>query len=367
MIKTSQILYKVFVRSYFKAHASQILIFFTIFGIYFFFTPALKDSLLSFHERIYQNLLLAISIVSEPLFALLFGLFYLVFMVSVHRHNKELLFQPQNTFLYYSINSLSNYRQLLSWASANVLVSFPFLIFICFSFIVGVANGYFLIPFLFFLFVLVCICVYSAYLVSLLNAPINPDAPAFIMSRINRKPLWMMFLLHISQRNPQVFLFSKMLSLLLAALLFYLLREDAAHFQLSSLVGLIFALANSYLLYEENKFNTVYLRFYRNLPVSRFTVFRQITLGWLLILIPEMLFCVSTSSCWALPAAVVLLLFFRGVLMYFNQSFKRYFYMVLCLFVALFLCILLKVFVAVLVLCFSIAYSLFYTSYYNQR
>jgi hypothetical protein len=254
MITTTQILYKVFVRSYFRAHASQLLIFFTIFGIYFFFTPALKDSLLSFQERIYHNLLLAIYIVSEPLFAILFAVLYLGYMISVYRHNKELLLQPQNTFLYYSINSLSKYRQLISWAWANALVSFPFLVFICFSFVVGVVKGYFLIPLLLLLFVVVCVYVYSLMLVRLLNAPINADASAYMTIRIKRKPLPVMFLLHILERKPQVILFSKMLSLLLAFLLFYFLREDAGHFQLSSLSGLIIALSNAYLLFEENKF-----------------------------------------------------------------------------------------------------------------
>jgi hypothetical protein len=367
MTKTTQMLYKVFVRSYFRAHASQLLIFFTIFGIYFFFTPALKDSLLSFQERIYHNLLLAISIVSEPLFAILFAVLYLGYMISVYRHNKELLLQPQNTFLYYSINSLIKYRQLASWALANALVSFPFLVFICFSFVVGAVKGYFLIPLLLFLFVLVCICVYSLLLVRLLNAPINADAPAIITIRIKRKPLPVMFLLHVLQKKPQVILFSKMLSLFLTFLLFYFLREDVAQFQLSSLLGLIIALSNAYLLYEENKFNVSYLSFYRNLPVSRFTVFRKITFSWLLILIPEIVFCIITSTWWAIPSAVILLLFFRGVLVSFTQDFKRYFYIILCLFLILFLSILFNIFFVVLIPCFAIAYVLFHRFYYNPK
>ncbi len=367
MIKLTHVLYRIFIRSYYRAHASQLLIFFTLFGMYFFFTPVLKDSLLSFSERIYHNLLLAIAIVSEPLFALLYLAFYLVFMVRANRYIRELLLVPQNGFLFYSANSLAKSKQLFCCALTSAGIALPFLVFLAFSLVIALINGYYIIPLLLIAFTVTGIIINSAVLVKFLNAPVPAVSVSFPGSYLSgkRKPLFSMFLLYAAEKLPGTCLLSKALALLLIFFLYYLFGADMNSYQFNAVSALLVTLSNSYLLFEENRFNTIFLRFYRNLPVSANRVFMQTGLTWVLILLPEGIALGSRSAWWALPCSVVLLLFFRAVLMSGIQDFKRYFYFVLLLFVVLFLAVQFNVFGVFLVICIIISYRFFLKFYFD--
>lgn len=369
MIKLTHVLYRIFIRSYYRAHASQILIFFTLFGMYFFFTPVLKDSLLSFSERVYHNLLLTISIVSEPLFAVLYLVFYLIFMVRANKYIRELLQAPRNGFLFYSTNSLAKNKQWFCWALASAGIALPFLVFLAFSLVIALINGYYIIPLLLIAFTVIGIIINSAALVKYLNAPVPDISVSFPGSYLSgkRKPLFSMFLLYAAERLPGTFLFSKALALLLIFFLYYLFREDMNSYQFNAVSALLVTVSNSYLLFEENRFNTIYLLFYRNLPVSANRVFMQTGLTWVLMLLPESIALGSRSAWWALPCSVALLLFFRAFLMSGIQDFKRYFYFVLLLFVVLFLAVQFNIFGVSLMICMVISYRLFLKFYFDAR
>ncbi|WP_367914960.1 hypothetical protein [Leadbetterella sp. DM7] len=364
MIRSTRVLYKLFVKSYYRAHASQILVFFTLFGVYFFFTPVLKDSLLSFSEKVYHNLLLTISVVSEPLFAGLFAVFFVIFLIRVNKYIKELLPDPQYTFLFYSINSLQKSRQLLCWVLVSLGISLPFLVFIVFSVVVGIVKGYYLIPLVLLCLAGVGVTINSVLLVNRLNSPRHFDSASFLSSYITgwKKPLFAMFPLYAAEKLTGTFFLSKSLSLLLIFAVYFLFREDMNNYQLNAVCGLLAAVSNAYLLFEENRFNTMFLSFYRNLPVPAYRVFLQISFMWMLLLLPEMIAFAALPAYRAPLFSVALLLFFRAILLTVTQDFKRYFYGVLLLFLVLFIAILFKVFGLLVIVCFAISCKSVYSN-----
>jgi hypothetical protein len=313
-------LVKIVATGFYRQHTGFLLTLFVVVFINFFYTPVLNQTHLTREELLKTALKLVLSSVSEPLgVGLLCGLF-LLYSWKSWQYVAGRLQAVDVQFLYYSSNALPWPRQVQSWALVQFVVCLPLVVISLYAMLVGVAFGYWLIPLLLPVYLLVLLVGSGVYYTRLLNDTVAEPRPADGIAWLRRwpKPLFSLFLYELLDKKRVPYAVTKAVSLASGALLFSVFPAAHADQRLFGLLGLCSALTHVVLLYQAREFESFYLRFTRNFPHSFWQVYGQQVALYSVLLLPELLGLLLVGPFrQALLGAAVLLsitLFFRALL-----------------------------------------------------
>lgn len=286
----TQILYKIFVKGFYKVHSGQLLFLFGTILTYLFYIQVLSDDHITTQETIFYNLSFILTIISSPILAVLMMFVFLIFTLKSHNYISAQIYLPNNFFLFYSANSLSKSKQLISWFISQLLISFPIILYIVFALIVGFVYGYYFIPILFLCFVLgvSLLCAFSY--IYLTNKPIKAYNGGLLLKFVKqwKKSLLTIKFVQIFDKHLITFLISKFLAVLLAFGLTEIL-SDFNQLALGALIASIMALSNVVLIFEIYRFEHQYLSFILNFPTKLSTTFLQWVLTIIILVLSEII------------------------------------------------------------------------------
>ena len=335
----TQILYKIFVKGFYKVHSGQLLFLFGTILTYLFYIQVLSDDHITTQETIFYNLSFILTIISSPILAVLMMVVFLIFTLKSYNYILAQIYQPTNFFLFYSANSFGKSRQLKSWFISQLLISSPILLYVIFSIIVGFVYGYYLLPILFFCFVLgmswLCAFLYTHHI----NTPIKAYNSGFVIKLAKnwKKSLLTTSLIQIFYKNQITFLLTKLIAIGLAFGLIKIL-SDINQYALGALIAVIMAISNAILIFEIYRFERQYLSFALNFPTKLFKTFKQWILILVILTLPEII-TLKIIFNWSIflnsfLLLVSLCLFLKALLLMISLNMKSFLYKI---FVLLFL------------------------------
>ncbi|MFN8352942.1 MAG: hypothetical protein U0Y10_00725 [Spirosomataceae bacterium] len=367
----TRVLRKIFAAGFYKAHSGQFIFLFLTFFSYFFYIQVLKDSLLSFQEKLFYNLLVVLTLISSPVMAGLFFLLFLVFVFKSWSYVKAQLYHPSNYFLFYSANSYPKIEQFKSWFVVQLIIVSPVLFYCLFALLIGFWYGHLLIPLLFLAAVLVVSAWGAFYFVVLTNRPIKSfeGSVVAVIARRYQKPYFLLFIYKVFDDLKVMYIATKTLSLVLVGGLALLLSDFSTH-QLAAIIAIVMSTANAYLIAESHRFEKLHLPILLNLPIPKANVFANWVLTCGVLLLPEVIslfFVFSYGWVFSIVGmSIIQLLLLRSVLVFNYLDTRTYLYFLFGLFIGSILAAQFSVFYYTIFVYFGIAYSLFSRYYYRQ-
>lgn len=364
-------LYKIFVKGFYKVHAGQLLFLFGTILTYLFYIQVLSDDHITTQETILYNLSFVLTIISSPILGVLMMFVFLIFSLKSYNYISAQIYQPTNFFLFYSANSLSKSQQIKSWLICQLLISFPIIIYVLFSIIVGWVYGFYLLPLLFLGLVLGVSLLCSFFYTNLVNHPIKTYKSSIVvkLTRKWKKNLVIIPLLSLFETQLITLSITKLIVIVLPIGLVKIL-SDMNEVALSAFVAVIMAVSNTVLIFEIYRFERKYLCFALNFPTKLSFTFLQWILTISVLLLPESLTLKYIfhweSFGYALLILISLSLFLKSILLVVAANMKSFLYSI---FMLLFLSVLFIQFGAsqFLGVAYSlIAYLVFYRKYYQQ-
>jgi hypothetical protein len=323
-------LLKIFATGFYRQHTGFLLTLFVVVFINFFYTPVLNQTHLTPEEILATALKLVLSSVSEPLGIELLGSLFLLYSWKSWQYVASRLQGVDVQFLYYSSNASPWPRQVQSWALVQLVVCLPLVVISLYAMLVGLAFGYWLIPLLLPVYLLVLLVSSGAYYTRLLNNMMAESIQVNRLAWLRRwpKPLFSLFLYELFDKKRVPYAVTKALSLASITLLWSVFPTSGADSRLFGFLGLCSALTHVVLLYQAQEFEEFYLRFTRNFPLSRWQIIGQQVTLYTVLLLPELLALLILSSFQhGLSGAAVLLsvtLFFRALLGRVGQQLTKY-------------------------------------------
>ncbi len=367
----TQILYKIFVKGFYKVHSGQLLFLFGTILTYLFYIQVLSDDHITTQETIFYNLSFILTIISSPVLSVLMMVVFLIFTLKSYNYISAQIFQPSNFFLFYSANSLSKSKQLKSWFISQLLISFPIILYVIFSIIVGIVYGYYLLPMLFLCFVLavslLCAFLYTHHI----NTPIKAYNSGFVIKFAKNwnKNLLTIPILHILDKHQITFFITKLIAISLPFGLIQIL-PDINQYALGALIALIMAITNAILIFDIYRFERQYLSFILNFPAKRSQTYIQWILTFIFLTLPEIIalkyFLNWTVFLNSLFVFVSLFALLKSLLLMISLNMKSFLYK---LFGLIFISVLLIQFGVSLFLgyvYFLLSSVIFYKKYYRQ-
>lgn len=367
----TKILYKIFVKGFYKVHAGQLLFLFGTILTYLFYIQVLSDDHITTQETIFYNLSFILTIISSPILGVLMMFVFLIFSLKSYNYISAQISQPTNFFLFYSANSLRKSQQLKSWFICQILIAFPIIIYILFSIIVGWVYGFYLLP-LFFLGFVIGISLLSAFFYTILvNNPIRAYNSGIVVKLTRRwkKNLIIIPLLNLFDKQLITLFITKLIAVVLPLGLIKIL-SDINQIALAAFVALIMAVSNAVLIFEIYRFERKYLSFALNFPTKPSRTFLQWLLTISVLALPEIitlkyLFLWESFLC-ALSILISLCLLLKSILLIVSENMRSFLYTV---FMLLFLSVIFIQFGAnqfLGLIYFLISYIVFYRKNYRQ-
>lgn len=367
----TKILYKIFVKGFYKVHAGQLLFLFGTILTYLFYIQVLSDDHITTRETIFYNLSFILTIISSPILGTLMMFVFLIFSLKSFNYISAQIYQPSNFFLFYSTNSLSKSQQLKNWFLCQLLISFPIIIYIVFSIFVGWMYGFYLLPLLFLGFVigvsLLCAFVYT----NLVNDPIKAYNSGILMkfTRKWNKNLVTIPLLHIFDKQLITLFITKFIAVGLPLGLIEILF-DMNQVSLAAFIAVIMSVSNAVLIFEIYCFERRYLSFALNFPTNISRTFLQWFLTIAILLLPE-IFILKYIFHWEAFLYAVLILIslslcLKSILLIVSENMRPFLYTI---FIALFVSVIFIQFGASQFLgfiYFLTSYIVIYRKYFRQ-
>jgi hypothetical protein len=368
----TKVLAKIFVRGFYRVHGGMLLFLFVTLITYWFFINVLNETHLTPDERILQNLLLVLTLLSSPVMVVIVFVAWLFFTIKSWDYIISQLALPSNQFLFYSSNAFDKISQLKSWFVIQLLISLPILAYGIFSLVIGVIYDYHAVPILIFLYVMLLALISAFVYVRTTNKLIRANKTS-ILSRISlgwRKPFFSLFLYHIGDQLKVALVFAKFLSYGIIAGGSYLLQNESNRTQTSEIITLGIVIAHAVIIFQSHRFENFYLSFSRNFPFKRIRTYSSWAFTYLLLTLPENIWLLSTFE----PnRGIMMVLFnvsaallFRNLLYAIIPDMKKYLYRVFYLFLFFFLAILFKVLWIFVLINFLVSFTLHYRHYYRQ-
>lgn len=327
----TKILYKIFVKGFYKVHAGQLLFLFATILTYLFYIQVLSDDHITTRETIFYNLSFIITIISSPILGTLMMFVFLIFSLKSFNYISTQIYQPSNFFLFYSANSLSKSQQLKNWFICQLLISFPIIIYIVFSIIIGWVYGFYLLPLLFLGFVigvsLLCAFVYT----DLVNNPIKAYNSGIVAKFMRkwRKNLVTIPLIHLFDKQFITLFITKLIGLGLPIGLVEIL-SDVNKVSSAAFIAVIMSVSNAVLIFEIYRFERRYLSFALNFPTKLSRTFLQWLLIVAILVLPE-IFTLKYLFHWeaflyAILILISLSLCLKSILLIVAENMRRFLY-----------------------------------------
>lgn len=315
-ITIGSILRKIFVHGFYRAH-SGMLIFLsaTVFSCCFFVNTLGE---LPPGTYFFWHFILTITLVSNPLMAVMFFVACLFYALRNLQFVRSELQRPVNQLLRYSISALPLHRQMRLWLSVEVSVFLPLIIYSLFCIFMGVVTGHLFMAMILMAYICLLVVFCSYHIFQRLNQlHVGRQYWYDTLFRRWRKPFFVLFTCYILHQRKTVLLLTKLTSLAIIVIIFYNYPSLKHDLKTSCLVVLLMIVAHIVLIYQEQYFNNRYLSFSYNFPYSLSTLFWGYTVNYLLLLAPEIswLFCwfPLLSACMLSLTGFSLLLLIRSI------------------------------------------------------
>lgn len=365
----TKVLLKTFVAGFYRAHAGLLLILFVTIFINFFFTNVLNQSHLDKEELLFNNLKLVLTSVSNPVAMGVLFLCWLGYTVKCCQFVSGQLGRAQNQFLFYSSTSLSLKKQFQTWLILQAIISLPIIVTGLFAVGVGIAFDYLLIPFVILIYLLILIFCSTYYYIGLVNN-LNADRAKFdLLSWIKRfpKPFFSLFLYQIVYQFRIHYAVTKIISAVIIIGMYVLFHDSLNDIRTDGITMLSVVIAHTVLIYQSNEFDRSYLHFIRNFPLTKEWVYRQLTVHYFLLLLPEIIWfffmCTPEAGLYISLLGISCALLFRTILYGRNMQMSLYLKMVFSLFILSVLSVIFGLLLWVTVVNMIISFFLFHRKY----
>jgi hypothetical protein len=133
----TQILSKIFVQGFYRAHAGMFLFFFLVM-----IGAVDPGQLLNYHKT------LMLAFVTSPVMLLVVFGIWLLYVIKTWHYVLGQITAPSQHFLYYSSNSFIKIRQFKSWLVVQAGILLPVVVYGLLAVCVGLIYGYYLNSFL---------------------------------------------------------------------------------------------------------------------------------------------------------------------------------------------------------------------------
>ncbi|MCF6406871.1 hypothetical protein L3C95_28490 [Chitinophaga filiformis] len=364
------VLTKIFSRGFYRANASTLLFFFVVVASYaIFMTPA---GTMSHDTFALYELIVMMTFINNPVAMTVIFIAWLLYTVKSWQYVTGQLTAAENGFLYYSSTALSKFRQLRSWWWMQFVIALPITAYGLLSVVFGIVYHHYLLPFITLTYLFLLITVSAGLYVWLANR-LSAGTPAAISLRLSirwKKPFFSLYLYHILHKIKLGAVLTKIFSLFCLASGAYSLFSGNRHdSRVSGLLVLTAITGHLYLIYQEHRFEVMTLAFSRTFPYSRNRHFGYMTLRYLLLLLPEIVFLAATApplmAILLLAYALSALLCFRGLLYWVGLNMNVYLPIVFAIYIGLFWLIMYGYLWQSAAVMLPLAYGLFYTRYYK--
>lgn len=366
------VLIKIFSRGFYRANAGLLLFFFVVVVSYaILINPAGTMS----HEmfQLYQ-IIVMMTFISHPASMAVIFVAWLLYTVKSWQYIAGQLTAIENGFLFYSSTSLSKFRQLRSWWWMQFVITLPVTVYGILSVIFGIIYHHYLFPVITILYIFLLITVSAGIYVWLANrlsagvrTPVKLQLPV-----LWKKPFFSLFLYHIVHKIKLGAILTKIFSLFCLASGAYSMFSSNRHdTRVAGLLVLTMVAGHLYLIYQEHRFEVMTLAFSRNFPYSRNRHFIYMTLRYMLLLLPEIIFLFIMEP----PLVASLLLFyalaamlcFRSLLYWLGLNMNVYLPVVFTAYILLFWLIMYGLLWQSAGIMLLLAYGLFHYRYYKLQ
>lgn len=366
----TNILMKIFAAGFYRMHSGMLVFLFGTVICYCFFINTLGSvPVWAFAE---WNLVITLSLVRNPLIVTIFFLICLGYAFKSVQYIAGQLNLNNSEFLYYSTSSFGLIQQLKSWFVVQFNIFLPLWIYTCFAAVIGINYGHYFIPAGLFIFLLALTCTCAFIYIKLVNRQIELSKHTVVMKLMKNwnKPFIFLYTYHVFNNLKLTYLMTKTVSWVFMIGIFSLFIQERNGILVPGMIMLVVVTVHSILIYQEYRFNETFLYFSHNFPYSRGKLFLGVCVNFLVLMLPELLWFVTTyplfQTAFLLYFGLSALLLFRSLMYWFGLNMKRFLCCVFVLFNIFFLGILYKIMWALPLFNMVIAYLVFDRSYLNQ-
>lgn len=349
----TNVLLKVFANGFYRVHGG--ILFFLFLVLFGLVEPA---QLLGYHMA------LMLAFITSPLMmSIVFGV-WLLYTFKCWHYIAGQIYIVHQQFLFYSSTAYSRQKQFNSWLVVQATVSLPVLVYGGLSVGVAVYHHYVLSAFCIAVYLIALIAISAWFYSCLVNHLVDGSKQSVLLrfTKKWKKPYFSLYLYHVFNKLKVNYLVTKFLSYLIINGVF-LMFADVSHDQrVAAIAMLAIALAHSILVFEERRFEEVYLIFSKNLPYSKTKLFSSFAAVYALLLIPEAAWLFTR---FAPLMAVYLLAFGLGIILLFHcmlyplgLDMEKYMTRVLILFVVVFWLLMFKLLWLIVPAAFMLSYTI---------
>lgn len=366
----TNVLLKIFVTGFFRAHSGMLIFLFGTLISYCFFINTLGHiPIWAFAE---WNLAITLSLVTNPFILLVFFFICLGYSAKSVQYIATQLSLKQHEFLYYSCSSLTKFNQYKSWFNVQLNIFLPLWVYALFATIIGVSYGYYIIPSLILLFLFTLTAIDAFIYLRIINSTLNVNTPSLLLRLTTKwhKPFFLLYTFHVFNNNKLAYLVTKISSWIFMigiVTLFSDLKHDPI---IPTIIILFIITIHCVLIYNEYHFNETALYFSHNLPISKKMLFVGFSTNYLILMLPELLWLITKYQlivtagvfCFGLS----LLLLYRSLPYFLGFDIKKFIVCVFLLFNVFFIAILYHYVWYLIAINLITGYTLFIKSYLNE-
>ncbi|AYB33447.1 hypothetical protein [Chryseolinea soli] len=368
----TRVLTKIFVKGFYRVHAGLLLFFFVTLLTYGFFINVLNETHLTPADRILNNLILVLTLLSSPLMVIVVFVAWFFYTVKSWDYVLGQMTTPANEFLYYSSTAMPRRGQAGSWFVVQLLISVPMIVYALFSIVVGAVYHYYLVPVIIVLYIVLLSGVSAGLYAYVINRRIRSQKGSWLSGLVRGwdKPFFSLFLYAVMDKLKVAFVVTKLLSALAIIGGFHILTDVREDTRAAGMVTLGMVMAHALLLYQSYRFEHTALRFSLNFPYRKIQVYVSWGLTYALLTLPEILWLFTrfeAGLAWGLLLFHVSAgLLVRSILYRTALDMKKFIYAVFYFFILSFAAIVLKLLCPLVIVTLATSWIVFQKYYYKQ-
>ena len=357
----SKVLLKIFANGFYRVHGGFLFfMFLVLFGL------VEPNQLLSYHKA------LMLAFITSGLMMVVVFLLWLAYMLKAAHYMVGQLFGQTQAFLFYSSTANTRQQQFKAWFTVNVAVALPVLVYGSVSAVVAITAGFLLQGLGIIAYMLALLCAGAWFCTFMANRLIGGSKQSIILrlTKTWAKPYFSLYIYHVFNKLKLNWFISKVLSYLIITGVFMLFADVSHDTRVAAIAMLAISVAHAVLVFEERKFQEVYLVFARNLPYNRVKLFLSFAAVYAILLLPEAVWLLGR---YPIPMAIGLLAFGLSMILLYHSllyrlsfDMEKYLTSVMGLFIGVFILVLFKIIWLLTLVILMVAGLLFYINYYKN-
>jgi hypothetical protein len=366
----TSVLLKVFVAGFYKAHSGMLVFLFGTLISYCFFINTLGNvPIWAFAE---WNLVITLSLVTNPFILLLFFLICLGYAVKSVQYTSAQLSLKQNEFLYYSCSSLTKLQQYKCWFAVQLNILLPLWVYAIFATIIGISYEHYIIPFFIILYLFILTGISTMIYLRIVNSLLDINEQSLVMRLIRdwHKPLFFLYTFYVFNKHKLAYVITKIASWIFMIGMVSLFSDQKHDIIIPTTIILFIVTTHAVLIYNEYRFTETYLYFSHNFPYSKYRLFVGFSANYLVLMLPELLWFITNYDFFVVIRIISLglsfVLLFRSIMYLIGLDIKRFMFSVFLLFNIFFLAIIYQVVWYLVPINLLMAYVIFAKNHLNQ-